>query len=87
MGDPNDVSNVFKCKKVRLNLPGTPDFDPSMAWVAKVRGGGRVAADLFIYMDDFSPTGPNAKECWRDSMRAVGVCNHLDIQDAPRKRI
>jgi hypothetical protein len=46
-----------------------------------------VAADLFIYMDDFRPTGPDAEECWRDSRRAASVCNHLGIQDAPRKRI
>jgi hypothetical protein len=59
MGDPNDVSNVFKWKEVRLNLPGTSAYDPSMAWVAKVREDGRVAAYLFIYMDDFCPTGPN----------------------------
>jgi hypothetical protein len=30
MGDPNDVSNVFKWKEVRLNLPGTLEYDPSM---------------------------------------------------------
>jgi hypothetical protein len=51
MGDPNDERNVYHWKEVRLNLPGYPDYDPSLAWVAKVREDGRVAADLFIYMD------------------------------------
>jgi hypothetical protein len=77
------VSNDFKSKEVRLNLPGTPEYDPLMVWVAKVREDRRVAADLSIYMDDFRPTGPNAEECWRDSRRAASVCNHLSIQDAP----
>jgi hypothetical protein len=86
MGDPNDVSNVFKWKKVRLNLPGTPEYDPSMSWVAKVRQNRRVAADLFIYMDYFRPTGPNAEECWRASRRVARICNHLGFQDAPKKR-
>jgi hypothetical protein len=37
-------------------------------------------------MDDFRPTGPGVEECWRDSRRAASVCNHLGIQDVPRKR-
>jgi hypothetical protein len=69
MVDPNDASNVFKWKEVSFKLPGTPEYDPSMAWMAKVREDGRVAADLFIYMDDFRPTGTNAEECWRASRR------------------
>jgi hypothetical protein len=56
-----------------------------MAWVAKVREVGRVATDLFIYMDDPRPTGPDAEECWRASRKAASVCNYLGIQDAPRK--
>jgi hypothetical protein len=62
MGDPND-------------LPVLPDYDPSLAWVANVREDGRVAVDLFIYMDDFRPTGPDAEECWRASRKATSICN------------
>jgi hypothetical protein len=51
-----------------------------------VREDGRVAADLFIYMDDFRPTGPDDDECWRASREAARICNYLGIQDAPRKR-
>jgi hypothetical protein len=81
LGDPKDSLNVFQWEEVRLNLPGMAE-----SWVAKVREDGRVAADLFIYMDDFCPTGPDAEECWRDSRRVASICNHLGIQDAPRKR-
>jgi hypothetical protein len=86
MGDPNDEHNVYQWKEVRLNQSGSSDYDPSLAWVAKVREDGRVAADLFIYMDDLRPTGSDAKECWRASRKAASVCNFLGIQDAPRKR-
>jgi hypothetical protein len=86
LGDPKDASNVFQWKEVRLKLPAIAEYDPSNAWVANVREDGRVEADLFIYMDDFRPTGPDAEECWRASRRAASVCNHLGIQDAPRKR-
>jgi hypothetical protein len=83
LGDPRDASNVFQWEEVRLNLPGMVEYDPSKAWVVKVREDGRVAADL---LDDFRPTGPDAEECCRASWRASSVCNHLGIQDAPRKR-
>jgi hypothetical protein len=80
-----DSLNVFQWEEVRPNLTGRAEYDPSKAWVAKVREDGRVAADLFIYVDDFRLTGPDAEECWRASRRAASICNHLGIQDAPRK--
>jgi hypothetical protein len=86
MGDPNDEQNVYHWKEVRLNLPGSSDYDPSLAWVAKVREDGRVAVDLFIYMDDLRPMGPDAEECWRASRKAASVCKCVGVQDAPRKR-
>jgi hypothetical protein len=86
MGDPNDLSNVLQWKEVRLNLPGMAEYFPPMVWMAKVREDGQVTTDLFIYMDDFQPTGPYAEECWRASWRAASICNHLGIQDAPRKK-
>jgi hypothetical protein len=86
LGDPKDSSNVFQWEEVRLNLPGMAEYDPFKALVDKVREDGRVAADLFIYMEDFRPTDPDAEEYWRDSRRAARICNHLGIQDAPRKR-
>jgi tryptophanyl-tRNA synthetase len=45
-----------------------------------------VAADLFIYMDDLRPTGPDAEEYRRAARKVTATCNHLGIQDAPRKR-
>jgi hypothetical protein len=55
-------------------------------WVANVREDGRVAADLFIYMDDFRPTGPDAEESCRAPRKASSICNYLGIQDAPKKK-
>jgi hypothetical protein len=45
-----DVSNVFQWERVRLNLPGSREYDPHLLWVSKVR----LAADFFTYMDDIS---------------------------------
>jgi hypothetical protein len=60
MVDLNDKQNIYQWREVRLNLPGSPYYDPYLEWVAKVRYEGRVAADLFIYTDDFRPTGLDA---------------------------
>jgi hypothetical protein len=60
MGDPNDCLNIFQWKEVRLSFPGVEDYGPSLSWVAKIREDDRVAADLFIYMDDLRPMGPDA---------------------------
>lgn len=53
MGDRKDPANAFRWDVVRLNLPGSKDYDPAMPWVSKVRlDDGHVACDLFIYVDD-----------------------------------
>jgi hypothetical protein len=62
------------------------DYGPLFSWVANIRVDGRVAADLLIYMDDLRPTGPDAEECWQAVRKGAATCNHLSIQDAPRKR-
>jgi hypothetical protein len=66
MGDHLDATNVFQWSSVRLNLLGLPDYDLRVKWVSKIRKeDGRVAADLFIYIDYFRPTAPYEEECWR----------------------
>jgi hypothetical protein len=72
---------------VRLNLPGSNDYDPSKPWVSKIRlEDEQIAADLFILVDDMRPTGPSWKECWLAARRAGSKLNYLGIQDAPRER-
>jgi hypothetical protein len=62
LGDTNDCLNVFQWKEVRLKLPGVEEYDPSLSWVVNIREDGRVAADMFVYMDDLRPTGLDAEE-------------------------
>jgi hypothetical protein len=65
MGDNLDDNNVFRWAEVRMNLPGSVLYDPRVQWVSKVRKeDGRVAAGLFIYIDDFRPTAPSEQELW-----------------------
>jgi hypothetical protein len=85
-GDRLDPKNEFHWERVRMNLPGDIDYDPSTIWVSKVRDDGKVASDLFTFVDDLRPTGPGLIACWRAARRAVSILNWLGIQDAPRKR-
>jgi hypothetical protein len=86
-GDRRDPRNIFRWGRVRLNLPGCKEYDPSLPWVSKVRAeDGQIAADLFAFMDDFRSVGPTKKEAWLAGRRATSILNHLGIQDASRKR-
>jgi hypothetical protein len=60
MGGHLDANNVFRWAAVRMNLPGSADYNPWVQWISKVRKqDGRVATDLCIYIDDYRPTAPN----------------------------
>ena len=81
-GDRADPTNVFRWDRVRLNLPGSEDYQPSLPWVSKVREGSEghepeVAADLFTFVDDLRPTGSNKAESWQAGRRVASKINWL----------
>jgi len=87
LGDPNDSDNPFQWETVEMNLPGSANYDPSRPWVFKwCRKDGKIACDLFIYVDDLRPTGPTEEDCWAATRRTASILNHCGIQDATRKR-
>eukprot|EP00986_Skeletonema_menzelii_P007431 scaffold2926_cov176-Skeletonema_menzelii.AAC.1 len=45
-GDRTDESNPFRWESVVLNLPGDPDYDPTLPWVMKVRKDGHLASEM-----------------------------------------
>jgi hypothetical protein len=69
-----------------MNLPGSVTYDPSKPWVYKeCECDGKIAADCFIYVDSFRPTGPSGEECWRATRRDGYQLNHHGLQDAASK--
>jgi hypothetical protein len=84
--DRNDVHNVFRFERVRLNLPGKTDYNPRRPWVYKERSDGSIANDVHAYVDDLRATGVSESECWEASQRVSSVLASLGIQDAARKR-
>ena len=86
-GDRLDPGNIFKWDRVRLNLLGSPNYDPALPWVSKVRNSdGKVVADRVIYVDDIQPTGNGKEEVWKATWRVGSMCCYHGIQDASRKR-
>lgn len=86
LGDPKAKNNVFRWDRMQLNLPGSENYNPSKAWVSKVRVDGSVAADVFTYVDDIRTSAPTIGEAWLASQRTSTTLGFLGIQDAARKR-
>ena len=86
-GDRHAQDNAFRWDRVRMNLPGSTKYDPSLPWVSKIRvTDGKMAADLFIYVDDARLTAPSKEECWKATRQAASTANSLGIQEAARKK-
>jgi len=86
-GDPRSPANPFFYDQVRLNLPGSADYDPRLAKVSKLDSRtGCTAGDIATYVDDTRTTGATAAHCWAVSHQVGTRLCYLGIQDALRKR-
>lgn len=86
LGDPDDPLNAFQWSDVVENYPGSPDYDPSLPWIFKVRGDGSLAADLQQYVDDLRENAPTRELAWQASARVAKIGGWLGVQIAPRKK-
>lgn len=84
-GDRHCESNPFQWDRVRLNLPGNADYDPSLSWVTKIRKDGLIACDIFTFVDDERLTGPTRELVWQAGHRLAYIQAYLGLQDAARK--
>jgi len=84
-GDRHDEENPFQWTTIRTNLPGSDDYDPRVSWISKIRKDGRVAADLFTFVDDERVTGPDEDVTWKAGHRLGYIQSYLGIQNAVRK--
>jgi hypothetical protein len=86
-GDRRDPNNAFRWDTVRLNLPGSKEYDPRLPWVSKLRlDDGQIAADVFVDVDDARVTGPTEEDCWKARRQTASIVNSLGIQEAARKQ-
>jgi hypothetical protein len=83
-GDGREL-NPFQWETVKLNLPGSRGYDPCVSWITKRRKDGRIACDVFTFVDDKRVTGPDAELTWQASHTLASTQSYLGIQDAGRK--
>lgn len=83
-GDRFDDKNPYQWERVVLNLPG-PGYNPTKAWVTKVRKDSAVASDLFTFVDDERITGATEELTWQAGHALGAKQSYLGIQDAARK--
>ena len=77
--------NPYQWDHVRLNLPGLVTYDPTISWICKVRLDGRIACDLFTFVDDERVTGATRELTWQASHKLAAIQSYLGVQDAARK--
>jgi len=77
--------NPFQWETVKLNLPGYKGYDPCVSWITKCRKDGRIACDVFTYVDDERVIGPDEELTWQASHKLASTQSYLRIQDAARK--
>ena len=86
MGNPRDDTNPFAWHSIRLNLPGTADYNPTLPWMLKIRKDGLVASDIAQYVDDVRIMAPTEELAWMCSSKMAKGLAFLGLQDAARKR-
>ena len=77
--------NLFQWKFIRLNLPGTKDYDPCLSWISKMRLDRRVSCDMLPFVDDERVGGPDEDLTWQASHKLASTQSYLGMQDAARK--
>lgn len=74
--------------QVRLNVPGSPTYNPSLPWVSKVDSRtGRSAGDVVSYVDDKRSLGSSHAHCTQVTRQMASMMIYLGEQDASRKRV
>jgi len=83
-GNHLDSSNPYSYSGIRMNLPGSANYCPSLPWVTKMQGD-KESSDIIPYMDDGRPYGGGERLCRRAAKKASKVTQYLGQQDAARK--
>ncbi|KAL7574604.1 hypothetical protein ACA910_002958 [Epithemia clementina (nom. ined.)] len=86
-GSPTDPSNPCRFDEVRLNIPGSENYDPTLPWIMKWNvEANALAGDVVTFVDDLRATGHSTENAWQVGRRVASRLQWLGLQDAPRKR-
>ncbi len=85
--DWHDHRNAFQCSFIMFNLPGTPGYQPSVAWISKQRADNLLASnmDMVCFVDNQRVMG-SSEERVREAGHTLSTReSYLGLQDALRK--
>ncbi len=85
IGSDGKELNLFQWDRIKLNLPGLETYNLCKSWISKVRSDGRVACNIFTFLDNEHVTGPDEELPWQASHTMASKQSYLGIQDAGRK--
>ncbi len=84
-GDRHDPSNAFEYKHVRLNLPGTPAYLPSLLWISKRQCNELLASNFVCFVDNQCVTGEGVEQVVKAGHMLSSRKSYLGLQDSLRK--
>jgi hypothetical protein len=86
-GNPSDPKNALRYDRVKLNLPGSKDFDPTLPMTMKWNDAtDQLAGDVITFVDDLRASGFDSENAWAVARQVAARLQYLGIQDAARKR-
>jgi hypothetical protein len=81
-GNRHDPGNAFQYDHVRLNLPGTAEYDPSIAWLSKRRSDGLLAINFVCFIKDQRIKGAGSARVIKAGHTLSLRESYLGLQDA-----
>jgi hypothetical protein len=81
-GNRAEVANPFHWASVRLNLPGSEGYNPSLPWVSRLTLSGYMAGTFKRYVDDLRTVGGTEDACWQVGHRLSTYFAYLGLQVA-----
>ena len=87
LGNTKEVTNPFRWDSVKMNLPGSEDYNPALPRVTKWNErANAIACDCKFFCDDFRVIGLTKELTKAATHRLETTMSYLGIQDATRKR-
>jgi hypothetical protein len=86
LGNPLNKDNPFHTARVKLNLPGTEKYDPTLPWFSLMRFDDLLASILATFVDDERVHAASEALAWKCAHQIATREAYLGIQDAARKR-
>lgn len=84
-GDRHEPKNPHAWDRVRLNLPGSKEYDPQVAWVSRIKTCGSLAGGVLMYIDDLRPVADSFEGCWKIGHATACGYGYLGVQISSRK--